>query len=465
MRILIVSNLFPPGFIGGYELGALDVAKELASRGHDVHVLTSNYFDGDLPESDGLSVERSLYCAQFSNDPLGLDFHKSVFANPHNVRLSAAALRRLRPDAVLMFNLTGLGAHALLRFFDASGVPLFLYLMDNVLAGQKNSPAHFAAYKAAHGNPPLSSTTRVIAMSQIVAEEFFACIGREMETLIVPGWADLRRADFTPRPRIGAKTRFVFASRIAKHKGVDILLDALETLVGSGVDGFEIDFYGNGDVAWLTNEIAARRLGHAVAYRGELQKEQMLDALYDYDCLVLPTWRREPLPFIVCEAAVAGCVPIFTQGIGVDIWFVDGEDCLKISRNPRAVAQAMRRLLEDGAALERLRARTFETSRRNFSFQRNLDKIEAALAAAPKKQDVQPKQIEAALTYLNLFLHERQHGPVLPDGRLATQHDMRRADLRSLATRALAEFLLTFGRAWGLRRVMALGDALYAQAL
>ena len=47
MRILLINNIFPPGFLGGYELGALDVARGLQKCGHEVLVLTSDYFPDD----------------------------------------------------------------------------------------------------------------------------------------------------------------------------------------------------------------------------------------------------------------------------------------------------------------------------------------------------------------------------------------------------------------------------------
>ena len=43
MRILVVSNLYPPHIIGGYELGCRDIVEALKRRGHELLVLTSDY--------------------------------------------------------------------------------------------------------------------------------------------------------------------------------------------------------------------------------------------------------------------------------------------------------------------------------------------------------------------------------------------------------------------------------------
>ncbi|HHW4677972.1 MAG TPA: glycosyltransferase family 4 protein [Xylella sp.] len=41
MKILIISNLYPPFYIGGYELGCKNIVDGLVAKGHDVVVLTS----------------------------------------------------------------------------------------------------------------------------------------------------------------------------------------------------------------------------------------------------------------------------------------------------------------------------------------------------------------------------------------------------------------------------------------
>ena len=49
MRVLIVSNLYPPHYCGGYEVRCAQVAEALVRAGHQVEVLTSLY---GLPTDD-----------------------------------------------------------------------------------------------------------------------------------------------------------------------------------------------------------------------------------------------------------------------------------------------------------------------------------------------------------------------------------------------------------------------------
>src|SRR5258707_13689899 len=43
MKVLLVSNLYPPHYLGGYEVRCAQTATELQRRGHEVQVLTSSY--------------------------------------------------------------------------------------------------------------------------------------------------------------------------------------------------------------------------------------------------------------------------------------------------------------------------------------------------------------------------------------------------------------------------------------
>src|SRR3972149_2069086 len=61
MRILFLSNYYPPIARGGYEQWCQEVATELTNRGHQVCVLTSRA-PGAIPlsEENGVTVHRRL---------------------------------------------------------------------------------------------------------------------------------------------------------------------------------------------------------------------------------------------------------------------------------------------------------------------------------------------------------------------------------------------------------------------
>ena len=59
MRVLFVSNLYPPNVVGGYERLCFEVASAFVERGHEVHVLASGH-GGGTAEYPGQTIRRTL---------------------------------------------------------------------------------------------------------------------------------------------------------------------------------------------------------------------------------------------------------------------------------------------------------------------------------------------------------------------------------------------------------------------
>src|SRR5260370_36566624 len=103
MKILVISNFYPPHYIGGYELGCRDVVEALKARGYEVRVLTSTYGVGQ-PECDG-EIYRWLEARIHWKGPRWVQRAKVFKMEVNNQN----ALRRLSqiytPDVVYLRNL------------------------------------------------------------------------------------------------------------------------------------------------------------------------------------------------------------------------------------------------------------------------------------------------------------------------------------------------------------------------
>lgn len=412
MKILIVSNVFPPGFIGGYELAALDVARGLERRGHEIRVMTSDYFQDDGSIGDLPDVFRGLECVSLTHERRAPDPLEASRHNFANLRVLGAALRSFRPDVVMTFNLMGLGALGIVRYLQAARVPTVLYLMDDVFASPAAVDPVPVRYDRLCGRFELARTTRVIAMSRSVATEAAKTLGCDVEdAVIVPGW--VHEASASPPPLAGRSRprRFVYCSRVAGHKGVDIMLDAATEVAKQG-EAFSIDVWGAGQVGPFLQSVAARGLSDTVRYRGVAPRDEVQRILAGHDALLFPTWRREPFGFVAVEAAMAGCVPVMTAGIGASDWFLDGHDCLKIAPHARSLLAAMRQLiLADDSELHRMREAAAQTARRSFGFSRWLPRIEEVCRDACRGYDgaaaaSRSRRVEAAMLLLGELSRE-----------------------------------------------------------
>ena len=118
-----------------------------------------------------------------------------------------------------------------------------------------------------------------------------------------PGGADKPAPSVTGEVRC---SRFVFLGHLRRVKGLETLLEAAASLP----NGCTIDVYGPaGD--YSGEEVNERGLGK-VRYCGFLSHDEVSEKLWEYDCLVLPTFHPgEGYPGVIAEA-FAHELPVIT---------------------------------------------------------------------------------------------------------------------------------------------------------
>ncbi|MEZ6014109.1 MAG: glycosyltransferase [Planctomycetota bacterium] len=128
MRVLVVSHRFPPRSFAGTEVYALEAARRVAARGHEVHVLSAWK---EVSLRHGARIEREyegLPVVEFIDNLFDANFRDTWDRPALDARLGAE-LDRVRPDVVhvhhLMYLSTGLLSEAHRR-----GVPVVMTLHD-----------------------------------------------------------------------------------------------------------------------------------------------------------------------------------------------------------------------------------------------------------------------------------------------------------------------------------------------
>jgi glycogen(starch) synthase len=133
MRILVISNLYPPHYIGGYELGCRDVVEALKSRGHQIKVLTSTH---GVPEArvEG-DVYRWLRTGGEEPRPRGrvgiaVRLLQKEWTNQNSFR---ALVEAFDPELVYVWNPVGISL-SLARVAEEMRLPLCYLVSDRWLA-------------------------------------------------------------------------------------------------------------------------------------------------------------------------------------------------------------------------------------------------------------------------------------------------------------------------------------------
>lgn len=388
MKILALSNLYPPDVMGGYEIICAQAVDALRARGHLVEVLTGS---PRMPVKAAAHVHRRFKLVEDrdwvageegNQDPrIGRRDVESRIVSAHNVHILLDLLEQFAPDVVYLHNLIGLGGLGLIACLQYLGVPWAWQLADCI-------PAELCFA----GDPRVAGLSK--EFSRTVKGHYLAVsrqLCNEIETRgsrlnggleIAPLWiAGEGRRGSRPDTR-GSTLRIISAGRVNRQKGVDILIESAALLRDSGRDDFLIDVYGAVADPTLAALIRQRDLTNHVSLMGPRPYGELRELYGNYDVFAFPTREREPFGVVPLEALARGCVPVMTRRCGAAEWLVHGVHCLKAARTATAFAEIFGRILDGEIALGPLARRGEEVVWRDFHLDSIIPRVERRLAIA-----------------------------------------------------------------------------------
>ncbi len=388
MRILIVTELFPPHYFGGAEVCCGEMAEILKSQGHDVHVLTSRPPSGLAEKNEAVNrvLIRSFPWRRYPENSSQL---KEMFLREiTNQSIFKQAVRRLRPDCVYFWKLDTISlslpqvldrrVKAVHFVFDTFSFEwwldawrlfwakkpvlvhnrLFKKILKRILnllgfAIPENPyefrNAHFASQFLRDGNP-----TRIL---------------NPENTRVIHWGVNLGR--FYPAPASGNECRILYTGRIIEHKGIDTAVNAFKkvaavhpectlTIVGANDD----PPYEKGLRQWVQRE----GLEEKIVFKGFIDRRGLAEIYREHGIFIFPSLVEEGFGMTLLEAMASG-LAVVTSAQGGSLEIGNGEtDCLFFEKaNADACAKQVLRLLNDRAFCSRVRAEARKTVEAKFS--------------------------------------------------------------------------------------------------
>ncbi len=357
LHIGIWSARWPPAHLGGAELQAARLARELALRGHRVHVFTRAEGVPDLESSDGVTLHRRRTL------PLpGLRLAGECIAAPR-------ATRGVRLDVSLCFITlnSGLLGYVVRR---ARGTPFVVAVrgQDEALPAGRSWRKRLERFVHARADRVwVQSTQLVTRMRQAYAEDGRDDAWQRIETRlrVVPNGVDLPApvADTPPPPR------FLFVGRLVPEKDLPTLIAAVRALAD-----VDVDVVGDGPLA---EQLQRHARGTRMRFLGRRAPHDIPALLRACRGLVLCS-KSEGLPNVVLEA-LAHARPVIATPVGAIPDLVENGvngDLVPVG-SPQALADAMRNLCDD--ELWSKRARAARPSVERFAWSHVVGQVEREL--------------------------------------------------------------------------------------
>lgn len=310
MKILVLSNYFPPYYIGGYELACYDTVKYLQDAGHDVFVLTGEYKEAS---SNFERIYRKLKYIDYSN-PSYLNKHK---VEEFNYQTTKNMIRRVKPDLVYVWSLRLVSLSPLWAVEKLKTKKIFEigdFWMKGFLSGsflsklKRNTKEFLPIFKAKN-----IKINPIISVSKWMEKEMKELYGSN-QVFHIPNGTKITKEKLQKKQGL---MKYMFCGRLDYSKGLDLAIKALSNLKDRKINDFEFHIYGDGDKIYILkckNMINLLGLKENVFFHGKIDN---LDEEYKKNhILLMPTRMREPFGLVLIEAMNYGVVSIATDNYG-----------------------------------------------------------------------------------------------------------------------------------------------------
>ena len=375
IRILVLTNLYPPQELGGYGRSIFDFTTNLRQLGHHISVLTSHapYLGGDV--SSDQNVCRSLlllgsYEGGLSSLTSLSDIER---VNHHNKCRLLHCLSIHRPHVVLAGNLDLLSPN-LLHVLADHQIPCFHHHGFSGLAFPESLL------------PRRGSSYQPVANSRFTAKAIESVNPRFSSVPVVYPGAQTHLFCDLQSPKLGGILRIAFAGLLISAKGAHILLEALAQLHSWGIP-FRCELagghMGDGYRSQLIAFAKSTGLSEHVVFVGKLDRCQLRELLACNQVFVFPSTWEEPFGISQVEALAAGLLVVSsgTGGAGETVHDDINGRCFR-SSDSNHLAEVLREIFLYPSQHEHLRTRGRKLALSHFDTARESRRLSDLLVRA-----------------------------------------------------------------------------------
>ncbi len=352
MRVLLITNYFPPHYEGGAEVVVYNTCHGLLQRGVDASILMVNARLSERSDVQrdvqGVPVHEVIYRPYWPNNPFLQVFDPRVY------RSVLAEVRRVQPDLVHIHNVSG-ATLAPIVACNRLNVPVIQTLHDQWLLCPNNQlyqgkgllcdPSEYPKgcnrcfrRQDFWGNIPWR---RQIFSRLVQGVRLFISPSQKLVDLHVAGGYDSARFRVVPNgikptlyqtpsdPHVRKYAResglfhtLLFAGAIVESKGIQTIIEAVP-LLSRHVENFRLLVAGAGDAHFLA---ALKSLDPStVKLLGRVPFQEMRAMYAATDLTVISSIGYENSPMVIYESMLAG-TPVLGSAIGgIPELILDGE--------------------------------------------------------------------------------------------------------------------------------------------
>ena len=410
VRILLLSNLYPPHVEGGAEILAGDIAAGLERLGHEVIVLTSAY-GLPSPKQDG-NVWRTLQPAPavyydrqrslLSQVKQPFNYHRR-YHNATNAKTLREIIADTSPEILYIWEITGIGVNSLLKVLPDLKIPIVFQLGSYWLLYARSPETEQSRLRIRWlkqlliGSVPELTWTSLIAVSATVKQEYTQAGFDPRRIEVIYNGIDPR---FLTLPRSANNEeqtcQLLFVGRIRVEKGILVILKALDLLMHDlnnlvllnaakhlDLPPLRLHIFGDGDATYISELktfLHEKGLEELVTFHGKVPQDELIQYYDRSQIMLVPSLWQEPFGLVVAEAMARG-LPVIASNVGGPSEIITHEKngLLVEAGDERALALAISQLIKDPDKRQRFGQAACVTVQERFVIEENVNLVEQHL--------------------------------------------------------------------------------------
>ncbi len=369
MKIALLTWSYPPRRIGGTEIASQNIAKYLASRGHNITVITRK--DEGLPKE---SIENGFRVIRIGC-PSNRLFRFVIFCFK-----AASFLRKLRPD-IIHAQAMHMGLCALITsniihkpyIVWARGLDIYSYQFNRLIMRE--------IFRKAGA---------VLALTEYMKKEILKY--QQVDIIVIGNGIDIRKFGKLSREEsrswLGIKPVekvVVFVGSLSPVKGVRYLLEAM-SIIKREIPVARLLIVGDGtEKPILKTKAKSLNIENTVTFYGHVDNDEVPKYMAASDVFVLPS-LSEGFPNVIAEAMAAGLPIICTKVGGLSEIVTEGKNGFLVeSENPAQLARQIISILTDDGLKQEMVYNNQAWAKMN-SWERVVEKLEKIYAQVAKEK-------------------------------------------------------------------------------
>ena len=395
MKILFISNIYPPHVLGGYEILCEQVVEAFETLGHQTNVLTSD-FELSAPPVYKVMFSNQVFRELKLFKPFGFPPKTSRFRKKqigkHNFQVTEHLIKKLAPEMIFIWSQLRLTLGAAYAA-ENSKIPVAYTFNDEHITGYKPSKLHprpnaiVKTFLERFVFPTITYRglrfNHVTCISQVLKANLVTTGFNPANMKVIYQGIPIHR--FPKKKRPGALTtppKILYVGRLHSDKGVHTLLEAIHhlqkqtkkidvqlTITGEGSEEYkrQLKTYAQ------TNRINA-------IFMGDVAHQDVAELYRKHDLFIFPSIWQEPFGLTHLEAMASGTPVISTNDGGHSEFLEHNVNSLVFQKeNAIDLSEKIATLIYDDALRFKIALKARQMVEKRFTLERYATDLESYL--------------------------------------------------------------------------------------